>query len=566
MTAKKTALTALLALVSVLGLAASAQANWTHKGKGELKENASLVLAGALTVSTSAGDVSCPVTIETTLTASSSSGHVSSFAVAKPSECDLGGSLGAICGTHGVTKVEPTGTWALAADEADLTLSAIDVHYVMAGCLIPSFRLKGSATASLDKATAISTATLSGTQTLYNAAGEEAGTGELKGTLSATPAATYGVKTGATVETRWTDANAHLSGDGKLTLAGTFSFSGSGGSVSCPATVKLQLFSATVEEEEPEGEIESFTVSKASECDLGGGYKTSCGTNGLASVERTGTATLTATESDVAVAGLVLDYKFEKCPITSLRVEGDPTISVNNPEAIGSATFSAGALEIYNAAEEAVGTAEAGGSATASPGGTFQLVEEEPVEEGESWWTTDPGGEVLPGPENPTTFTGSGELSSTRGFTTGPAEVHLHGFLWNGPEHGEGVIDVFEITVPEGGIPTTLPGCTVTGATNTTEIGAEWSLTLETEAESAIEISGITFTNHYSKFCQETYKLPATVPVSGEATGTYNNETGCIEFENDEGLAVEGTEGTLVFATNGTVCIHEEGGSFTANG
>ncbi|HSK38779.1 MAG TPA: hypothetical protein VK943_03340 [Arenibaculum sp.] len=185
-----------------------------------------------------------------------------------------------------------------------------------------------------------------------------------------------------------------------------------------------------------------------------------------------------------------------------------------------------------------------------------------PAAKAESWWTTDPGGGVLPGPGNPTTFTGTGDLSTTRGFTTGPAEVHVHGFLWNGPEHGEGVIVGLDITGP---VPTTLPGCTAE-ATNNTEIGAEWSLTLETEAESAIEIEDATFTNHYSQFCQETYKLPATVPATGDVTGTYNNETRCIEFVNDEGLAVEGTGGTAKIALNGEVCLHEEGGSFTANG
>ncbi|HSK49695.1 MAG TPA: hypothetical protein VK889_04275, partial [Solirubrobacterales bacterium] len=166
-----------------------------------------------------------------------------------------------------------------------------------------------------------------------------------------------------------------------------------------------------------------------------------------------------------------------------------------------------------------------------------------PAAQAESWWTTDPGDVVLGDENSPTTFTGTGELSTTRGFTTGPAEVHVHGFLWNCPEHGEGVIDVLEITAPEGGIPTTLPGCTATQATNNTEIGAEWSLTLETEAESAIEISGITFTNHYSKFCQETSPLPATVPATVDVKGTYNIDTGCIEFLNAEGRAFEGTEG-----------------------
>jgi hypothetical protein len=376
---KRAALTAVLStLIALAAIVAPAAANWTHKGKGELKENASLTLSGELTLSTSAGNVACPTTMGATLTGSGAAGHVNSFTVSKPSECDLTGSLAAICGTHGVTKVEKTGSWALTADETDITLSGIVIDYTLAGCLIPSFRLEGNATGTLDKASAIGKVTLSGTQTLYNSAGEESGTGELKGTLSVSPAGTYGVTTGKSVETIWTDEGKHLASDGKLTLSGAFSFSGSGGSISCPATVKLQLESSTVEEEEAEGEIESFTVSKPSECDLGGSYKETCGsTTGIVSkVEQTGTATLSATEEDIKASGLVLDYELEKCAITSLRVEGSPTVSVTSPESIKEASFSAGSLEVFNAKGETVGTASAGGSASASPSGTFQLVEE----------------------------------------------------------------------------------------------------------------------------------------------------------------------------------------------
>jgi hypothetical protein len=377
----KTVLSAVIVVLLTLALVSTASASWTHKGKGELKENASLTLKGTLTLSTSAGNVSCSTELGATLTASSSSGHVNSFTVAKPSECDLTGSLAAVCGTNGLTKVEKTGTWALTADETDITLTGIEVDYVMAGCLIPSFKLKGSSTLSLDKTAAIGSATFSGTQTLYNAAGEESGSGELKGTLAASPAGTYGVKTAATVETKWTDAGEQLSEDGKLTLTGSFSFSGTGGSISCPATVKLLLESSTIEEEEPEGEVESFTVSKAAECDLSGNYKTTCGTNAVTKVEQTGTATLTATEEDFTIAGLVLDYELEKCAITSLKVEGNPTVSVTSPESIASASFSAGSLEVFNSKGETLNTATAGGSASASPGGTYQLVDSKHKEE-----------------------------------------------------------------------------------------------------------------------------------------------------------------------------------------
>lgn len=505
--------TGLIALLS-LALASPASAVWTHKGKGELKENASLGLAGNLTLSTSAGNIACAVTIGTTLTASSSSGHVNSFAVAKPSECDLTGSLAAICGTNGLTKVEKTGTWALAADENDITLSAIDVHYALAGCLISSFRLKGAATISLDKAGAIGTASFSGTQTLYNAAGEESGTGELKGTLTASPAATYGTKTAASVETVWTDGNEQLAEDGKLTLSGAFSFSGSGGSISCTATIKLLLESSTVEEEEPEGEVESFTVANPSACDLEGGYKTTCGTNAVAKVEQTGTATLSATEADIKVSGLVLDYEFEKCAITSLRVEGSPTLTPSNPESITAATFSAGGLEVFNSKGETLNTASAGGSPTASPGGTFQLASSAPV------WKH--GSTPISSPQE---LHVEGELSSTviggGGLVSGPCEVTFVG-------EAENVNGMAHATITGGTIQeeceTNVPGCTIAPTLE----NFPWTATgTEITEAPGLEIATPTFTNHYSAGCP----VPiSTIETEGIATGLVE-ESGCLSFE-----------------------------------
>jgi hypothetical protein len=537
---RRAALTAVLSTLITLLVASSASAVWTHKGKGELKENASVTLKGTLTLSSSAGNVACATEIGTTLTASSSSGHVNSFTVAKPSECDLTGSLAAICGTNGLTKVEKTGSWALTADETDVTLSSIDVHYAMAGCLIPSFELKGSATLSLDKATAFSTAAFSGTQTLYNALGEESGTGELKGTLSATPAGTYGVKTAASVETRWTDANAPLGSDGKLTLSGSFSFEGSGGSISCPATVKLLLESSTVEEEEAEGEIESFTVSKAAECDLGGNYKTTCGTNAVAKVQQTGTATLNATSEDITVNGLVLDYELEKCAITELKVEGSPTISVTSPEAISSATFSAGSLEVFNSKGETLNTATAGGSASASPAGTFQLVDNTHAEEtaahaatthahetaateheattieGPVWTTTDG---TISGKEEALAVETEGEITSSFGGLNTTVPIRFEGEVWNGVAHGEGSINAEAGAGFVPGIPTSI--CTV----EVTLVGGPWSiaLTMDTEIgaetdDATVDMSEVGFINHYSHGCFTA--SGGAIPTKGAATGT----------------------------------------------
>jgi len=555
-------LTSLVALL-VLGLTSAASAAWTHKGKGELKENASVTLEGTLTLSTSAGNVACTTEIGTTLTASSSSGHVNSFTVSKPSECDLTGSLAAICGTNGLTKVEKTGTWALTADENDITLTSIDVHYALAGCLIPGFWIKGSSTISLDKTTAIGKATPSGTQTLYNALGEESGTAELKGTLNVSPAGTYGTKTAASVETKWTMGDEYLSEDGKPTLTGTFSFSGADGSVSCLVTVNLLLESSTIEEEEPEGEIESFTVAEPSKCDLGGTYKTACGTNAVSKVEQTGTATLTTDKKDISVSGLVLDYKFEKCAITSLRVEGNPTLSVASTHSINEATFSAGGLQVYNSGGELTDTATASGSSSVSPSGTFQLTSKAAHEASthaaathaeytsthaahthvaethaaETIGTETPpsgipewhhNGSVLAGEAGPQELHLVGELSSfLSSFQSGPCEVTFEGEAWNENEMADGVINGGEI---QGSCATSAAGCTV----SPTLQNFPWTLTgTEVTGElSAIEIVGMQFETHYvgGGSCP----LPvATIMWTGTATGVAEIE-GCISFEEHQ--------------------------------
>jgi hypothetical protein len=466
---RRAALTAVLSTLITLLVASSASAVWTHKGKGELKENASVTLKGTLTLSSSAGNVACATEIGTTLTASSSSGHVNSFTVAKPSECDLTGSL---------------------------------------------------ATLSLDKTTAFSTATFSGTQTLYNAAGEALGSGELKGTLSAAPSGTYGVKTAASVETRWTDANANLGSDGKLTLSGTFSFSGSGGSISCPATIKLLLESSTVEEEEAEGEVESFTVSKASECDLGGNYQATCGTNAVAKVQQTGTATLNATSEDITVNGLVLDYELEKCAIASLKIEGSPTISVTSPESISSASFSAGALEVFNSKGETLGTATAGGSASASPAGTFQLVAVPPSPP-ETYWTTT-GGTVGSQGEGMAVYA-EGEITSFAAGFSMKSTIRLEGEAWNDEESETGVGQVFGEAIGHGtvvGLPTAL--CTI----NVTLPDQPWSLALTKDEEegattedATLDVEGFKFVYHLSHGCQ-TAGTTSSFGVTGTLTAT----------------------------------------------
>jgi hypothetical protein len=186
----------------------------------------------------------------------------------------------------------------------------------------------------------------------------------------------------------------------------------------------------------------------------------------------------------------------------------------------------------------------------------------------ESAWTSN--GVLIGGPEEQTTVEGTGTLQTQAVGSplVSTAEVHVHGFLWNGGVHGEGVIDEFVITPGT----TNLPGCSFNG-TNSTKGGnegreEEWPITLTTEnpetGTHGVDISNVTFANDYSEFCQKTYGLPARVPASGTVSGDYNNATGCIEFIQAGSLAVEG--GGPAITLNGQVCLEDpEGGTITAD-
>lgn len=429
-------LLAIAAMTAIaLAVPALASATWTHKGQGELKENAPITLSSELSVSTEVGKVTCPTSIEATLTGESSSGTVNSYTVSEPSKCDLSESLGAVCGTHGVSKVQKAGSWELTAKEANIEISSLDLEFQLGKCLIPSLRIKGTATATPDKSFAMSTLALSGSQTLYNALEEEVGSANLTGTPSVSPAATYGVKTAPLVETAWLMESKHLSEDGEMTLSGPLSFSYSGGSVSCTASAVLGLTAGEVEEEEPEGEVEGFTVSSPSGCVAGGGLKTTCGEHPVKSVAKAGTWTLNADDDDISVSGLALDYQFKECAVTSLRLEGSATLSVEDPGAITTAAFG-GKPAIYNSGEEKIGSAELSGSPGASPSGTFQLRPEPPlpsepisIDSSEGFpapFTLSGGSATLGGSEvitNCESVTGSGQLSTKK---TGTVILTLH--------------------------------------------------------------------------------------------------------------------------------------------
>ena len=173
-------------------------------------------------------------------------------------------------------------------------------------------------------------------------------------------------------------------------------------------------------------------------------------------------------------------------------------------------------------------------------------------------WHTDPGEVPLGGEKEAETFTGSGELTTAVNygagyFTTGPFNVSAHGLIWNEEGAAIGVLDEFTFETP---VPTSVFGCTVIITNNG-----------EGEVELPITPSGIwelTFVRHYSEVCFIWGIAPWTVPEEGSMEGTYNNETGCIEFVEDEHILVENGASFGLFRLNGSICIHGTEGTFTA--
>jgi hypothetical protein len=274
-------------------------------------------------------------------------------------------------------------------------------------------------------------------------------------------------------------------------------------------------------------------------------------------VQQTGTATLTATEEDITVTGLSLDYEFEKCSMTVLQVEGNPTVTVDDPGSIGEATFSAGALEIYNAKSETVGTASAEGSASASPSGTYQLTPDEgpPTEGGGTTFTSD--GEEVEVEEG---FAGTGSLYWT--FTLpgpthvklGPCEVHVQGHITSSESAH---IDQFTTTTPCWVYINGVTACEITAkSANTAEPPAgpgPWPLTLTGGGGASIENAN--FTETLNAECP----LGPGFGVSGTLTGEF--EGAQIVFENSGHLA----NGPLNMTQNGLIVLATAKGWLTTH-
>ena len=167
------------------------------------------------------------------------------------------------------------------------------------------------------------------------------------------------------------------------------------------------------------------------------------------------------------------------------------------------------------------------------------------------WYTTMTGGSDTT--IGTTTATGhtvefTGELASTAvggNVVGGPCGVHAHATLWNGPNGATGEVHSLTITFPCAASSFGAP-CEIEEAFSSFEEGA-WPIEATTGAEN-VSVEGANFTNVY-KGCPV---IPNGVPIKAEgtATGTYNNTTTCIDFNESGDL--EGASGEVTL--DGSLC------------
>jgi hypothetical protein len=181
-----------------------------------------------------------------------------------------------------------------------------------------------------------------------------------------------------------------------------------------------------------------------------------------------------------------------------------------------------------------------------------------PAAQAETWFS-DPGEVELGGSEEEATpITLAGELSSTASsFTTGPAEVHGSGYLWNEEGEAVGTITSFSATgeLLIQGVP---PSCTVT----TTPENLPWKIRVTPLFFiQQIDTKDVQFTTHYNHACQ-TLGFPSTATITGTLTGDWTDATGFVYYKGHGDLTVAG--GLVPVTVSGEVGFEgPEGETFT---
>lgn len=170
---------------------------------------------------------------------------------------------------------------------------------------------------------------------------------------------------------------------------------------------------------------------------------------------------------------------------------------------------------------------------------------------GPFWYVDDEGGLATPvgGKAEKETFTGHGTLSfNFGGYSVNECGVDTHGYVWNGPERGEGEIDEVEFTAPCAvGVE-----CEVKIHASVTA-GPPWKIKLT--SPDGVDFESVTLTFTYSKTCEPSISNGS---ISGTLTGTFPSGN-CAEYSKSGDLFTEDEESTEVTVT-GSLCMTAKNG------
>lgn len=224
---------------------------WSKGGTPLGAEGGSIAISGGLKLTGSIGTLDCQASGSASLSGNSGSGQLTELTIS-PASCTLGGLLKPCTETKSITanslpwSINAAGT----AAAPTIAINGVSITYTLfcGGETLP-LKFTGKLTATPNKATAISSLSLSGT--LSSASGNVSASG----TQAVSPAGTYGI----------------INQQEAVAVKGSLGWTGSLGSTNCQVTGSMILEAGS------EGKVTSLA---ASECHSTGLITSSCGSGG----------------------------------------------------------------------------------------------------------------------------------------------------------------------------------------------------------------------------------------------------------------------------------------------
>jgi len=232
--------------------------HWTDNGAALGGGGGSVNLAGTMSVGGELGTLTCPVSIDMSLSAGSS-GLATKFS-GTPSGCKIGGLIASYCSE--VTAISANTPWGVSATEVSgkpvIKINSATVTYKLAGgasCAeVGDVSVAGTITATPNDAAKIASVSLSGKMAMSTSTIGYFSDAGVSGTLNATPSGKYGI-----------------SNKENVAVSGTIGWNGELGQTTCQVNGTIAL--------EP-GSEGKLTALSASGCTSSGTIAYSCGSGG----------------------------------------------------------------------------------------------------------------------------------------------------------------------------------------------------------------------------------------------------------------------------------------------